>query len=112
MPNPTAELHPDTAADYGISHGDWIVIETPRGRARAQAEVTTSIVAGVRLRQPRLVGGLRGARHRPLDPFDPFDERGANLNLLVLTDLRDPISGGTPHRSSLCRVSRAEPTTP
>jgi anaerobic selenocysteine-containing dehydrogenase len=46
-PNPTAEMHPDTAARYGIVNGDWIVIETPRGRARAQAEVTASIVAGV-----------------------------------------------------------------
>src|SRR5262249_32452030 len=37
-PAPTAELHPDTAAVYGIVHGAWVTIETPRGRMRAQAE--------------------------------------------------------------------------
>ena len=38
--------------------------------------------------------------------FDPFSEAGANQNLLVLNDQRDPISGGTPHRSTLCRIGR------
>ena len=39
----------------------------------------------------------------------PFTADGANINLLVLNDLRDPVSGGTPHRSSLCRVRKATP---
>src|SRR5206468_2687270 len=36
--------------------------------------------------------------------FDPFSDAGANQNLLVLNDVHDPVSGGTPHRSTLCRV--------
>jgi hypothetical protein len=39
-----------------------------------------------------------------LPALDPFSDRGANLNLIVHDDLRDPISGGLPHRSSLCRL--------
>jgi hypothetical protein len=31
-------------------------------------------------------------------------EAGANQNLLVLNDAHDPVSGGTPHRSTRCRL--------
>src|SRR5262249_12535393 len=47
MPHPTAELHPHTAAAYGIIDGAWMVVETPRGRVRAVADVTAAIVPGV-----------------------------------------------------------------
>jgi anaerobic selenocysteine-containing dehydrogenase len=100
-PAPTAELHPDTAAEYGIVNGAWIVIETPRGRIRAQAEVTPSIVPGTVCGN---AGWWEGCEELGLPAMDPFDERGTNLNLLVHADLRDPISGGLPHRSSLCRI--------
>jgi anaerobic selenocysteine-containing dehydrogenase len=101
MPAPTAELHPETAAQYGIVHGAWVIIETPRGRVRALAEVTSAIVPGV-------VCGSHGwweaCEELGIGALDPFDEQGANLNLLVHADLLDPISGGLPHRSSLCRL--------
>ena len=106
MPAPTAELHPETAAEYGIQHGAWVMIETPRGRVRAQAEVTPSIVPGV-------VCGSHGwweaCESLGIGALDPFDEQGANLNLLVHADLKDPISGGLPHRSSLCRLIPLDP---
>jgi len=34
---PLAELHPDTAARYGVTDGDWIWIENARGRIRQKA---------------------------------------------------------------------------
>jgi anaerobic selenocysteine-containing dehydrogenase len=100
-PAPTAELHPETAAAFGIVHGAWITVETPRGKMRAQAEVTPSIVTGTVCASH---GWWEGCEELGLPDMDPFDERGANLNLLVHADLQDPISGGLPHRSSLCRV--------
>src|SRR5262249_57043864 len=30
-PNPTAEIHPETAAQYGIKGGERIAVETPSG---------------------------------------------------------------------------------
>lgn len=100
-PAPTAELHPETAAAYGIAHGAWVTIETPRGRMRAQAEVTSSIVPGTVCANH---GWWDGCDDLGLAPMDPFGEGGSNLNLLVHADLRDPISGALPHRSSLCRL--------
>jgi hypothetical protein len=68
--------------------------------------VTASIVPGVVCANH---GWWEGCEALGLPPLDPFDERGANLNLLVHNDLRDPISGGIPHRSSLCRVAPVGP---
>src|SRR5262249_2290200 len=42
-PQPTAEIHPDTAAQHGIRDKQWIEIRTPRGTVRALADVTTAI---------------------------------------------------------------------
>jgi anaerobic selenocysteine-containing dehydrogenase len=101
VPAPTVELHPDTAAEYGIPNGAWVIVETPRGRIRAQAEVTTSIVPGTVCANH---GWWEGCEELGIPDMDPFDARGTNLNLLVHSDLQDPISGGLPHRSSLCRL--------
>jgi len=53
------------------------------------------------VRGPWLVGGCEDLG---LDALDPFSEAGANVILLVDNDVRDPISGAVPHRSSLCRL--------
>jgi anaerobic selenocysteine-containing dehydrogenase len=109
LPNPTAELHPETAATLGIGKGDWLMVETPSGGARAQAQLSAAILPGVVCLSH---GWWQGCEALGLPELDPFSDRGANANLLVLNDQRDPISGGTPHRSSLCRVRRAEPGSP
>jgi anaerobic selenocysteine-containing dehydrogenase len=100
-PQATAEINPDTAARYGIKHGQRIEIATPRGRARAQANVTTAIVPGVVCAYH---GWWEGCEVLGLGPSDPYDERGSNVNLLVHGDLMDPISGALPHRSALCSI--------
>ena len=100
-PDPTIEIHPDTAAQYGITDGLWVFVETPRGRVKAKADVTDAIARGT-------VCGYHGwwEACEPLDrpALDPFSEQGANVNLLVHNDDRDPISGAIPHRSTLCRI--------
>ena len=101
MTAPQAEMHPETAAQYGVVQGAWIEIESPRGKVRAQAELTASIVPGVVCGSH---GWWEGCEDLGIGGMDPFDAKGANLNLLVHADLKDPISGGLPHRSSLCRI--------
>ena len=46
-PEPTAEIHPDTAAGLGITDGDWMTIETKRGKIKQKAKLTTGIDARV-----------------------------------------------------------------
>src|SRR5262245_16707651 len=101
-PNPTAEIHPDTAREHGVAPGQWIVIETPTGRVRAQANVTDAILPGIVCCSH---GWWEACPELGLPGFDPLSEAGANQNLLVDNAQHDPVSGGTPHRSTLCRVS-------
>ncbi|MEV6766766.1 molybdopterin-dependent oxidoreductase [Streptomyces sp. NPDC051105] len=100
-PDPTVQIHPDTAARHGIDDATWVWIETPRARVRAKAEVTPDIVPGVVCANH---GWWEGCEELGMPPLDPFSEEGANVNLLMHNDVRDPISGSVPNRSSLCRV--------
>ncbi len=36
-PHPIAEINPETARQLGIADGEWVVIETPRGKIKQKA---------------------------------------------------------------------------
>lgn len=101
---PTAELHPDTAARYGIKDKQWMTVESPKGAIRARARVTDRIVPGVVCCQH---GWWQECRDLNLPGYDPYAGTGANPSTLIGTELADPISGSLPHRSYLCRVRSA-----
>ncbi|MBM3132673.1 MAG: molybdopterin oxidoreductase, partial [Chloroflexi bacterium] len=86
-PEPTAELHRDTAAWYGIADGDPIFIETRRGRIETRAMVTENILPGV-IATHHGWGGK------------------ANENLLVDDMPCDPIGGYPPLANQLCRIGK------
>jgi anaerobic selenocysteine-containing dehydrogenase len=87
MPHNVAEIHPDTAANYGLGDGDTVLLTSPRASIECQAMVTTDIRPGVVL----LYAG--------------FEE--ANANLLTDNNSLDPITGSSPMRGALCRISKA-----
>jgi thiosulfate reductase/polysulfide reductase chain A len=99
--HPTAEIHPQTAARYGIAKGDWMWIETKRGRIRQRARLTTGI-------DPRVIA----AEHGWWFPEEPAPEYGVwKSNVNLLTDNQppyDPAMGTYQLRALLCRVVRAE----
>jgi anaerobic selenocysteine-containing dehydrogenase len=104
-PEPTAELHPDTAARYGIENKKWMIIETPKGAIQVRARVTERILPGVVCCQH---GWWQECRELKLPGYDAYSNKGANPSMLIGTDLADPISGSLPHRSYLCRVRPVE----
>ena len=101
--HPQVELHPETAAARGIAAGDWVAIETPEGSVRARARFNASL-------DPRVVCGQHGwwqaCKELGEPGYDPFSAEGANLNLVISGEARDPISGTPPHRAYLCEVRR------
>src|SRR5258707_11080656 len=101
--HPEMELHPETAEVRGIAAGDWVAIETPKGSVRARARLNPSLDA-------RAVCGQHGCMHAckrvGAPAYNPFEPDGANLNLVIGGDARDPISGTAPHRAYLCEVRR------
>ncbi len=42
-PDPTLQIHPETAQARGIRHGDWVVVESPHGTIRLKADVNPGI---------------------------------------------------------------------
>ncbi|MGO9624358.1 MAG: molybdopterin-dependent oxidoreductase [Steroidobacteraceae bacterium] len=97
---PTAEIHPETAARYGIAKDDWMWIETKRGRIQQRARLTTGI-------DPRVIA----AEHGWWFPEEPAPEYGVwRSNVNLLTDNQppyDPAMGTYQLRALLCRVARA-----
>jgi len=97
-PEPVTMIHPETAGKLGITEGDWVYIETSRGRIRQKAVLTDSI-------DPRVVG---------VDYGWWFPERGASelygwaeSNVNVLTSDKPPFNremGSANLRGFLCKV--------
>ena len=98
---PRAEIHPETAARHGIANGDWMWIETRRGRIRQRAKLSDGI-------DPRVIN----AEHGWWFPDEPGPEYGIwKSNANVLTDNGppyDPQMGTYQLRGLLCRVGKAE----
>ena len=74
-PDPVVEIHPETAEKEGIKEGDWVVIESPRGKVRQRAR----LFAGI---DPRIVS----AQHawwfpEKKDPGHGWEE--SNINILT-----------------------------
>jgi anaerobic selenocysteine-containing dehydrogenase len=100
-PDPVAEIHPQTAAQLGIADGDWMWIETRRGRMRQRAKLAAGI-------DPRVVSAQHGWWF-PNEAAPQYGVWRSNVNLL--TDNQppyDPAMGTYQLRALLCRVARAE----
>jgi anaerobic selenocysteine-containing dehydrogenase len=104
-PQPSADIHPETALRYGIKNKQWMIVESPRGAIKVKAHVTPNIVPGVVCCQH---GWWQPCKELELPGYDPYDGNGANPATLIGTDDADPVSGSLPHRSYLCRVKAAE----
>ena len=101
-PDPIVEIHPQTAEKHGIKEGDWVFIESPRGRIKQRAKLTTGI-------DPRIVA----AQHGWWFPEVKTPDHGWDIsNINILTD-NDPAGydvamGSTNLRVLLCKIYRAE----
>jgi anaerobic selenocysteine-containing dehydrogenase len=104
-PQPSADIHPETALRYGIKNKEWMIVESPRGAIKVKAHVTPNIVPGVVCCQH---GWWQGCKELELPGYDPYAGNGANPATLIGAELADPVSGSLPHRSYLCRVKAAE----
>ncbi|MGH7798441.1 MAG: molybdopterin-containing oxidoreductase family protein [Candidatus Binatia bacterium] len=108
-PEPSADIHPETARQYGVKNKEWMIVESPRGAIKVKARVTSNIVPGVVCCQH---GWWQDCKDLELSGYNPYASDGANPSTLIGTELADPVSGSLPHRSSLCRIKMAESFEP
>jgi anaerobic selenocysteine-containing dehydrogenase len=99
-PDPIVELHPDTAAKYGLQEGQWVFIETQVGKIKQRLSLNRSL-------HSRVVMAAFGWW------FPERDEPGygwseSNINMLIPNGPDyDPSTGGVTLRGIPCRVSSA-----
>jgi len=86
-PNPRIQIHPHDASARGISDGDRVLVESPRGSVVFHAWVTDLVAPGV------------------VHAFHGWAE--ANINELTSDAALDPVSGFPGFKSSLCQVRKS-----
>jgi anaerobic selenocysteine-containing dehydrogenase len=101
QPYPVVQLNPDTAKSLGIKDGDWVWIETPRGRIKQVAELLHTL-------DPR-VTICQASWWYPEKPGPDHGFWEASANVLTSNELPfDPCIGATTFRALLCKIYKAE----
>jgi anaerobic selenocysteine-containing dehydrogenase len=87
-PDPIAELHPTTAGEYDVGAGDFIFVETKKGKIKVRVAMTDDIMPGV----VNVLHGWSG---------------DFNQNVLTNVEPRDPVTGYPELRALACRIRKA-----
>jgi len=97
-PDPIIEIHPNTAQMHGIKDGDWVIIESLRGKIRQKAYLTLGI-------DPRVVHTEYGWWFSEVtSPDHGWRESNANVLTDNNPDTCDPAMGSTNLRATLCKI--------
>jgi anaerobic selenocysteine-containing dehydrogenase len=90
MPDPTLQIHPETARPRGIAPGDWVIVESLYGVVKVKADVNP----GIRPDTVMLLHGWWQGCNELGKPYYPLLRGGANANLMYSTDTKkayDPV---------------------
>ena len=96
-PFPRTLIHPKTAEKLGIAEGDWVWIETERGRITQKAELKEG-------GDPRVVNCQMGWWYPEAGYENLFGWDESNCNLIIPDGILDPIFGDYALRGLRCRV--------
>jgi anaerobic selenocysteine-containing dehydrogenase len=104
-PDPIVTIHPWIAEKLGIQDGDWVWIETRRGRIKQRASLDPGIL-------PDVVNCEASWWFPEQSGEDPclFGVFQSNANVLTpdSAEFCDPLTGGWASRALLCRVYKVE----
>jgi anaerobic selenocysteine-containing dehydrogenase len=100
-PDPTIEIHPDTAAELGIAEGDWCLVENMFGSSEARAIVTPITL-------PQVVSCTHGWWFPEDDPEEPslFGVWKSNVNSLIPHKEVGKLGFGAPYKSMMVKVRK------
>lgn len=98
-PYPTVEIHPDTAADHGVSDGDWVGIENHIGKCRMKALVIPTV-------HPKVVHALHGWWYPEQDMAEPNlgGTFKSNINMLMPHKKIGKLGLGANYKSNICKI--------
>jgi anaerobic selenocysteine-containing dehydrogenase len=102
--DPIVDIHTETARKSGINDGDWIYIETVRGRIKQKAHVTDGI-------RPDVVNCEASwwypEKHGGEPDLHGLWESSANVLTDDAPDICDELTGGWTCRALLCKVYKS-----
>jgi anaerobic selenocysteine-containing dehydrogenase len=103
VPGPIVEMHPKTAAEYGIIDGDIVVIENMFGYCKQKARLTPILKPGV-------VAAAHGWWFPEQDGEEPnlFGTWKANINNLMPHKEIGKLGFGAPYKSMICKIQKAK----
>ena len=97
-PEPTANLHPDTAKGIGVREGEWIWVENKQGRAQFKVKLNSGI-------NPSVVFGEHAWWFPEKDGAELYDWKGSNINMLTKNDPPyEPSLGSVNLRGISCHI--------
>ena len=99
-PEPIVHIHPETARELAIEEGDWVYIETKRGRIKQKATLSSKI-------DPRVIGADYAWWFPEKEGSALYGWAESNINMI--TDNKLPYNremGSANFRSILCKVSK------
>jgi anaerobic selenocysteine-containing dehydrogenase len=96
--DPVVEIHPETAQKEGIKQGDWVILESPRGKVRQRAKLFEGM-------DPRVVSAEHGWWY-PENKDPGHGWNASNINILTDNsfDNCDRAMGSTHVRTLLCKI--------
>lgn len=104
-PDPKLQIHPQTAHALGIKEGDWVWIESPRGRIKQKATLFDGI-------DPQVVHIEHGWWFPELPEEEPWLhgvwESNANVLMNDDPDYCNPVIGAWPLKTALCKVYKVK----
>lgn len=98
-PDPLVTMHPTVAEKYGIKEGNWVWIESPRGRFKQKAKITPGI-------NPQVINAEHGWWFPEQEPALPslYGVFDSNSNNLTQQEVKGQGGIGSPIKSMLCRI--------
>lgn len=102
-PWPLCEINDEDAAAYGIENNDWVYLENPHGKAKYRALIN-----------PGMMKGVINAEHawwfpeRNGEAPELFGVFESNANNLTTQDQCGPSSYGSPYKTQICKLYKAE----
>lgn len=100
-PVPIVRLHPDTAKSYGLVDGEWIYIETPKGRITQKLLYDEDTY-------PKTVNAAWGWWYPEEGPETMYGWKKSNFNVLTDYKVMSPPVGTPEIKGIPCRVAKAE----
>jgi anaerobic selenocysteine-containing dehydrogenase len=101
-PDPTIEIHPDTAKQHNISHGDWVWVENWMGRSKFKAKVTLVV--------PEWMVMIAHGWWFPEEPGEEPSLYGvwkSNASVFIPMGYQGKDGLGAPIKHLLCKIYRA-----